>query len=116
MKSRISNPEIDKLILLISKLPGFGPKSASRAALHLIKNKEQLMVPLAESLLSSSENIVTCEICGNIDVNSPCMISQMRVDLKIKSVLLKISQIYGHLRNLKYLTDCTMCWVVTYLL
>ena len=52
MKSRISNPEIDKLILLISKLPGFGPKSASRAALHLIKNKEQLMVPLAESLLS----------------------------------------------------------------
>ena len=74
MKSRISNPEIDKLILLISKLPGFGPKSASRAALHLIKNKEQLMVPLAESLLSSSENIVTCEICGNIDVNSPCMI------------------------------------------
>ena len=50
MKSRVSNPEIDKLILLISKLPGFGPKSASRAALHLIKNKEQLMVPLAESL------------------------------------------------------------------
>ena len=45
-----------------------------QAALHLIKNKEQLMVPLAESLLSSSENIVTCEICGNIDVNSPCMI------------------------------------------
>ena len=74
MRSRSSNPEIDKLILLISKLPGFGPKSASRAALHLLKKKEQLMIPLAEALLSSSEKIITCEVCGNIDLHSPCSI------------------------------------------
>ena len=74
MRSRSSNPEIDKLILLISKLPGFGPKSASRAALHLLKKKEQLMIPLAEALLSSSEKIITCEVCGNIDLHSPCNI------------------------------------------
>ena len=71
MHSKYTNEEIDKLILLISKLPGFGPKSASRAVLHLLKRKDQLMVPLAESLLTASEKIVTCIECGNIDLNSP---------------------------------------------
>ena len=51
MSLKYSNDEIEKLILLISKLPGFGPKSASRAALHLLNRKDQLMIPLAESLI-----------------------------------------------------------------
>ena len=72
MRRKHSNEEIDKLILLISKLPGYGPKSASRAVLHLLKRKDQLMVPLSESLLSASKNILTCENCGNIDLVSPC--------------------------------------------
>ena len=72
MRRKYSNEEIDKLILLISKLPGYGPKSASRAVLHLLKRKDQLMVPLSESLLSASKNILTCENCGNIDLVSPC--------------------------------------------
>tara|TARA_B100001250_G_scaffold70642_1_gene56958 strand:- start:445 stop:1050 length:606 start_codon:yes stop_codon:yes gene_type:complete len=72
MHSKYTNEEIDKLILLISKLPGFGPKSAGRAVLHLLKRKDQLMIPLAESLLTASEKIVTCNECGNIDLNSPC--------------------------------------------
>ena len=72
MRRNYSNEEIDKLILLISKLPGYGPKSASRAVLHLLKRKDQLMVPLAESLQSASKNILTCENCGNIDLISPC--------------------------------------------
>ena len=72
MRRKYSNEEIDKLILLISKLPGYGPKSASRAVLHLLKRKDQLMIPLAESLQSASKNILTCENCGNIDLISPC--------------------------------------------
>ena len=72
MRRKYSNEEIDKLILLISKLPGYGPKSASRAVLHLLKRKDQLMIPLSESLLSASKNILTCENCGNIDLVSPC--------------------------------------------
>ena len=72
MRRNYSNEEIDKLILLISKLPGYGPKSASRAVLHLLKRKDQLMVPLSESLLSASKNILTCDNCGNIDLVSPC--------------------------------------------
>ncbi len=66
--------EIESLIQLISKLPGLGPRSARRAALHLIKNKQNLMVPLANTLLSTAGAIVTCETCGNIDTASPCNI------------------------------------------
>ena len=72
MKQKYSNEEINKLILLISKLPGLGPKSASRAVLHLLKRKEQLMMPLSEALLTASDKIITCKECGNIDLNSPC--------------------------------------------
>ena len=72
MRRKYSNEEIDKLILLISKLPGYGPKSASRAVLHLLKRNDKLMIPLSESLLSASKNILTCENCGNIDLVSPC--------------------------------------------
>ncbi len=72
MKQKYSNQEIDRLILLISKLPGFGPKSAGRVVLHLLKRKDQLMKPLSEALLTASEKILNCMECGNIDVQSPC--------------------------------------------
>jgi recombination protein RecR len=66
--------EIEALIQLISKLPGLGPRSARRAALHLIKNKNSLLVPLANTMLLTAENIVTCAECGNIHTASPCNI------------------------------------------
>ena len=72
MSRNYSNEEIDRLILLISKLPGFGPKSAGRVVLHLLKRKDQLMKPLSEALLNASEKILNCETCGNIDLLSPC--------------------------------------------
>jgi recombination protein RecR len=72
MKQKYSNDEIERLILLISKLPGFGPKSAGRVVLHLLKRKDQLMIPIAEALLTASDKIITCNDCGNIDLNSPC--------------------------------------------
>ena len=76
MNPKYSNDEIEKLILLISKLPGFGPKSASRAALHLLNRKDQLMIPLAESLISASSKIIKCNTCGNIDLSSPCSLCE----------------------------------------
>ena len=76
MKSKYSNDEIEKLIMLISKLPGFGPKSASRAALHLLNRKDQLMIPLAESLISASSKIIKCNNCGNIDLATPCSLCE----------------------------------------
>lgn len=66
--------DIETLIQLISKLPGLGPRSARRAALHLIKNKDSLMRPLATTIEKTADNIVTCEVCGNVDTHSPCNI------------------------------------------
>ncbi|MDG3440656.1 recombination mediator RecR [Nitrospirillum amazonense] len=65
-------PEIDRLIQLLSRLPGLGPRSARRAALHLIKKRDQLMDPLAEALAAAAARIRTCPVCGNLDTVDPC--------------------------------------------
>jgi recombination protein RecR len=67
-------PEIEQLIQLLSRLPGLGPRSARRAVLHLVKKKEQLMIPLSAALDRAVEAVKTCEICGNVDTVSPCRI------------------------------------------
>ena len=64
--------DLETLIQLLAKLPGLGPRSARRAALHLVKKKEQLLAPLAAALAETSDTILTCETCGNIDTVSPC--------------------------------------------
>lgn len=68
----IAGPEIERLIQLLSKLPGLGPRSARRAALHLVKKREQLLSPLADAMQIARERIITCDTCGNIDTISPC--------------------------------------------
>ena len=68
--------EIDKLINEISKLPGLGRKSAQRIALHLLKNKKNNLLPLAQIMKEANDKIANCEICGNIDMISPCSICQ----------------------------------------
>ena len=65
-------PEIERLIQLLARLPGLGPRSARRAALHLVKKREQLLGPLAEAMAVARERIVVCETCGNIDTSNPC--------------------------------------------
>lgn len=76
MPRKVTGPEIEELIKLISKLPGLGPRSARRAALHLIKKKDQLMVPLARSLNDAVEKIIECSTCGNVDTSNPCALCQ----------------------------------------
>jgi recombination protein RecR len=65
-------PEIERLIQLLAKLPGLGPRSARRAALDLLKKREVLMEPLALALTDAARAIKTCEICGNLDTQTPC--------------------------------------------
>ena len=65
-------PEIEQLIQLLARLPGLGPRSARRAVLHLIKKKEQLMLPLSAALDRAVEAVRECEVCGNVDTRSPC--------------------------------------------
>ncbi|HZL59774.1 MAG TPA: recombination mediator RecR [Stellaceae bacterium] len=64
--------ELDRLIQLLSKLPGLGPRSARRAALFLIKRRESLMEPLAAALAETAARIQPCTICGNLDTADPC--------------------------------------------
>ena len=74
MNASIAGPELERLIQLLSKLPGLGPRSARRAVLHLLKKREALMGPLAEALAEAAEKIETCSTCGNVDVTNPCAI------------------------------------------
>jgi recombination protein RecR len=74
MPTAIAGPEIERLIQLLARLPGLGPRSARRVALHLIKKREQLLGPLSEALRVANERIVVCGTCGNVDTADPCNI------------------------------------------
>jgi len=74
MPTAVAGPEIERLIQLLARLPGLGPRSARRAALHLIKKRELLMAPLAAALETAMEKIEVCKVCGNIDTQNPCTV------------------------------------------
>ncbi len=69
-----SGPEIERLIQLLAKLPGLGPRSARRAALQLFQKREAVMIPLAEALSEAAQKISACSRCHNLDVTDPCAI------------------------------------------
>jgi recombination protein RecR len=64
--------DLERLIQLLAKLPGLGPRSARRAALHLLQKRESLMQPLAAALTAAAENVRGCSVCGNLDTIDPC--------------------------------------------
>lgn len=66
--------ELESLIQLFAKLPGLGPRSARRAVLYLIRQKEKLMLPLSDALRRTAETTRTCSACGNLDTVDPCHI------------------------------------------
>ena len=94
MVDRVAGPEIERLIQLLARLPGYGPRSARRAALHLMRKREELLSPLAEALRVARERIVTCESCGSIDTLSPCSICR---DLRRDDTQLVVVETVGDL-------------------
>ena len=66
--------EIERLITLLARLPGLGPRSARRAALQLIKRRESLLEPLASAMDEAARCIRTCSVCGNVNTADPCQI------------------------------------------
>jgi recombination protein RecR len=74
MAERVAGPEIERLIQLLAKLPGLGPRSARRAALHLIRKREELLGPLANAMQVAKDRILTCTACGNVDTRDPCTV------------------------------------------
>jgi recombination protein RecR len=69
-----AGPEIERLIALLAKLPGLGPRSARRAALQLLKRRDQLLTPLAQAMADAAARVSTCSICGSLDTRDPCAI------------------------------------------
>ena len=74
MSKAVAGPEIERLIQLLARLPGLGPRSARRAALFLIKKRELLMMPLTAALQGALDTIGICRVCGNIDSQNPCTV------------------------------------------
>lgn len=70
----MNGAEIERLIQLLGRLPGLGPRSARRVALHLLKKREALMQPLSTALADAALAIKPCTNCGNLDTTDPCSI------------------------------------------
>jgi recombination protein RecR len=88
--------EIERLIQLLAKLPGLGPRSARRAALVLLKKRDTLLEPLASSLREAADAILTCETCGNLDTASPCAIcSDSRRDPHLLCVVEDVADLWA---------------------
>lgn len=88
--------EIERLIQYLAKLPGLGPRSARRAALHLVKRKEALMLPLAKALADAAESVRTCSVCGNLDSRDPCAIcSDPRRDRSLICVVEDVADLWA---------------------
>ncbi len=74
MSRKPAGPEIERIIQLLARLPGLGPRSARKAGLALVTKRAELLEPLVKALADARDRIVTCETCGNIDTTSPCAI------------------------------------------
>src|SRR5271165_4745979 len=93
---KTSGAEIEALIALLAKLPGLGPRSARRAALHLIKKREQLLLPLAKAMSEAAGKIAFCKECGNIDTRQPCAIcADSRRDAAVICVVEEVGDLWA---------------------
>jgi recombination protein RecR len=72
MATTSAAPEIDRLVRLLARLPGLGPRSAQRAALAMLKRRDSLMLPLADALQACAGTVRPCSRCGNLDSTDPC--------------------------------------------
>ncbi|HNS86455.1 MAG TPA: recombination mediator RecR [Parvularculaceae bacterium] len=67
-------PELQRLVDLLAKMPGLGPRSAKRAALYLLKKRDPVMRPLAFALTDAADKVKACSTCGNWDSIDPCAV------------------------------------------
>ena len=101
------SPEIASLIKALSKIQGFGNRSALRATLHLIANKDEKLTPLIKAMIDVEQNITKCAVCGNFDTISPCSIcSDVKRDQSLLCIVDDISSLWamerGDIYNGKY--------------
>ena len=92
----MSGGEIERLIGLLAKLPGLGPRSARRAGLHLIARRDALLTPLAAAMADAARSVVACGVCGNLDSRDPCAIcADMRRDPAVICVVEEVADLWA---------------------
>lgn len=102
-KRAAASPEIERLVSLLAKLPGLGPRSARRAALHLLKKREGLMQPLGQALAEAAEKVKACQRCGNLDTQDPCSVcADPARDQSTLCVVVEVSDLWALERSGAY--------------
>jgi recombination protein RecR len=93
---RMASTEIEGLVQALARLPGLGPRSARRAALHLLKKRETALVPLLRALGEVAERLATCHVCGNVDTSDPCAIcTDDRRDVRMLCVVEDVADLWA---------------------
>ena len=88
--------EIDRLIQLLGKVPGLGPRSARRSVLMMLKKKDTMMYPLAESLAKVADMVEECHICNNMDTRNPCHVCEdVRRDTSVICVVEEVADLWA---------------------
>lgn len=96
MSRKIAGPEIERLVQLLSRLPGLGPRSARKAVLSLLKRRNDLLLPLSDALQQAVEKISECPVCGNLDTVSPCSVcSDPRRDQSLIVVVEEVGDLWA---------------------
>ena len=96
MSRRTQGPEIERLIQLLARLPGLGPRSARKAALALLKRRTDLLEPLSRAMADAAQHLRECPECGNLDTVSPCTIcSDERRDRTLIVVVEEIGDLWA---------------------
>jgi recombination protein RecR len=91
-----AGPEIQRLIALLSKLPGLGPRSARRAALALLKKRDTLLAPLTAALVDAQAKVRTCSTCGSLDTSDPCAVcADMTRDPRLLCVVEEVGSLWA---------------------
>ena len=89
-------PELEQLISLLSKLPSFGPRSARRVVLSLLKQKESRVVPLVAAMQTVLDRVQPCPICGNMDTSVPCSVcSDEKRDKSLVCVVQDVADLWA---------------------
>lgn len=92
----MASQEIDSLANALAKLPGLGPRSARRAVLWLVKNRERGLAALLDAIKTVKEALIECDICGNVDTSNPCVIcSDPKRDRKILCVVEDVADLWA---------------------
>ena len=96
MPKSTAGPEIERLIALLSKLPGLGPRSGRRAALALLKKRDALLAPLAAAMADAQAKVKTCSTCGSLDTTDPCAVcSDGSRDVRLLCVVEEVGSVWA---------------------